>query len=441
MSLFLYVLADIIHLVKIILLCDVLFEFRRRKIWDNRVLFGCIGFIVSILSIIIYTYDNEAVEIIAYIVAIMVLLSILYNEKVHSVAIVSIWIIFVLAMIDTMIIVLYNISMNLLNINGELISNLIVSIVSLIFVYSISRIFKRNNSIGIRTIGIVHLFWYTLLMTVDALVVNTIAVMNLELIWEKHRNIYLIAVVFVIIGIFIQLIAVILLFMQRNVYKEKKLLTEKYLNEQKNHYVYLETREQETKKFRHDLRSHMELISNLAKNREYEKIDSYLEKMNIKIDSFGNIITVQNGIVDAIINQYYEKAQQSKITMEVRGRFPEECAIDAYDLCTIFSNVLSNALEAAIETEEKTISLECRYNDKNIIIVVKNSYNSEQQNGTSQWRTRKENTDYHGYGLENMKDSVEKYNGVFDIETNNNIFTLTILFNNMGKQGYENCNC
>ena len=86
-----------------------------------------------------------------------------------------------------------------------------------------------------------------------------------------------------------------------------------------------------------------------------------------------------------------------------------------------------------METEEKTISLECRYNDKNIIIVVKNSYNSEQQNGTSQWRTRKENTDYHGYGLENMKDSVEKYNGVFDIETKDNIFTLTILFNNMGK--------
>lgn len=441
MSLFVYVLADIIHLVKIIVLCDVLFEFQRREIWHNRVLFGFIGIIASILSITIYTYDNEAVETLGYIVAIIVLLSILYNEKVHSVAIVSIWIIFVLAMIDTMIIVLYNISMDLLKINGELLSNLIVSIVSLLLVYSVSKLFKRNNSTGIRTIGIVNLFWYTLLMTVDALVVNSIAVMNSELVKEKHRNLYLVAVVFVIIGIFIQLIAVILLFMQRNVYKEKKLLTEKYLNDQKNHYVYLETREQETKKFRHDLRSHMELISNLAKNREYEKIDSYLEKMNIKIDSFGNIITVQNGIVDAIINQYYEKAQQSNITMEVRGRFPEECAIDAYDLCTIFSNVLSNALEAAIETEEKTISLECRYNDKNIIIVVKNSYNSEHQNGTSQWRTRKENTDYHGYGLENMKDSVEKYNGVFDIETNNNIFTLTILFNNMGKQGYENCNC
>ncbi|MBE5878187.1 MAG: hypothetical protein E7290_15055 [Lachnospiraceae bacterium] len=152
MSLFVYVLADIIHLVKIIVLCDVLFEFQRREIWHNRVLFGCIGIIASILSITIYTYDNEAVETLGYIVAIIVLLSILYNEKVHSVA----------------------------------------------------------------------------------------------------------------------------------------------------------NREKETKKFRHDLRSHMELISNLAKNREYEKIDSYLEKMNIKIDSFGNIITVQNGIVDAIINQYYD---------------------------------------------------------------------------------------------------------------------------------------
>ena len=49
------------------------------------------------------------------------------------------------------------------------------------------------------------------------------------------------------------------------------------------------------------------------------------------------------------------RSNKSGITMEVKGRFPEECAIDAYDLCTIFSNILSNALEAAVETEEKTI--------------------------------------------------------------------------------------
>lgn len=441
MSLFIYVLADIIHLIKMVLFCDGLFVLKRREIGENRIFLGIIGIIYGGLSVFIYRYENEAIEMLLYMIAIVVLLLVLYREKLFIVTVVAIWSIFVLAMLDTMIIVLLNISMDLFNINVEFISNLLVSIISILLVYSICKIIKENNSTGIKTIGMANLCWYTLLMTIDALVVNAIAVMNTELIGEKHRNIYLISVVFVIIGIFIQLAAVILLFMQRNVYKEKKQLTEKYLNEQRNYYEYLEDREKETKKFRHDLRSHMELISNLAKNREYEEIDKYLEKMHIKIDSFGNLITVQNGIVDAIINQYYAKTQQSGITMEVKGRFPEECAIDAFDLCTIFSNVLSNALEAAVETEEKAILLECRYTDKNIIIVVKNSYNSEHLSGAAQWKTRKENTDYHGYGLENMRECVERYNGVFDIEADDHNFTLTILFNNIGKQEYENCNC
>lgn len=336
-------------------------------------------------------------------------------------------------MLYTMTEILINISMDLLNITGEDIVGIVTAITSLILVYLIARVYKKNSTIGIKSIGVVNLFWFTLLMVADTLVVTVIAVMNAELNLDKYRNIYLFSVVLVIIGIFIQLAAVIFLFMQRNVYKEKKQLTEKYLNEQKNYYEYLENREKETKKFRHDLRSHMELILPLVRNHEYEKIESYLEQMQIKVDSLGNNVTVQNGTVDAIINQYYAKAKQQGITMEVQGRFPEECLIDIYDICTIFSNVLSNALEAAAQTSEKYISVECRYTDRNIIIVVKNSFNSDQPGGNVQLKTRKGNVDYHGFGLENMKDSINKYNGVFDIETKDNLFILTILFNNIGK--------
>jgi len=270
-------------------------------------------------------------------------------------------------------------------------------------------------------------------MFVDTAVVTVVEFTSLDLILEKQRNIYLLSVVLVIIGIFIQLAAVILLFTQRNVYKEKKQLTEKYLNEQKSHYEYLEKRERETKKFRHDFRSHLELISNMAQNHDVEKIHSYLEKLHIKVEELGNVVTVQNGIVDAILNQYYAKAIQCGITMEVKGRFPGDSEIDAYDICTIFSNILSNAIEAATEAEEKFVSVECRYNERNIIIVVKNSFRREQQNASSMLKTKKEDLDYHGYGLSNMKDSVDKYNGVFDIEIKDGRFVLTILFNCIGK--------
>lgn len=155
--------------------------------------------------------------------------------------------------------------------------------------------------------------------------------------------------------------------------------------------------------------------------------------MHIKVEKLGNNITVQNGIVDAMLNQYYTKALQCGIRMEVKGRFPIDFEMDVYDICTIFSNILSNAIEAAMETEEKYVSVECRYNDTNIIITVKNSFSREQRNAGALLKTRKGDLDYHGYGLENMMDSVHKYNGISDIETKDNMFILSIVFNNIGK--------
>lgn len=433
MSLFIYVLADIMHLVKVLVLCDMFFLFCRREMKHKSILLVAASAVMSGVSAFIYLYDNDDLEMFIYTIALVILVYMLYKEKLQVIFIAVLWMILVLSMIDTMVRVLLDISMELLGVYGDHIVTLCGSIISLVMVYVVGKVYRKNATVGMNSIGIGNLICFTFLVFVDAAVVSVVEFTNADLAFEKHRKIYLVAVVFAIIGIFIQLAAVILLLIQRNVYKEKKMLTEKYLNEQKNHYEYLEKREQETKKFRHDFRSHLELIANMAKNHKDEEIYSYLEKMQIKVDRLGNIVTVHNGIVDAILNQYYAEALQYGIKMEIKGRFPGDCEIDAYDICTIFSNILSNAIEAARETEEKYIFLECRYNDRNIIITVKNSFSGEQQNAGTLLKTRKENLDYHGYGLENMKDSVDKYNGISDIDTKDNMFILSIVFNNTGK--------
>jgi len=433
MSLFVHVLADMIHLAKIIILLDVFFEFHKRQLNHRRLLLYLAGLVIGGVSVFIYFDNNVIVELVVHFIVLTALTALLYEEKIYYIVVVMIWMISALSMIDTMLNVLFNILTKMMRINAEMFSGLCVSIILLIIVYTIGRIYRKNTTVGMKTIGLRNLIWFSLLLVMDTIVVSVMTGINVELCVEKYKNIFMMSVVLVIAGIFIQLCAVILLFMQRNLYKEKKLLTEKHLNEQKNYYEYLEKREKETKKFRHDFRSHLELISNLAKNHEYDEIDDYLEKMHIKIEQLGNNVTVQNGIVDAIINQYYAKALQNNIKMEVKGRFPEQCDIDAYDICTIFSNVLSNAFEAASETKEKIMSLECRYTDRNIVIVVKNSFDNAGQSGNVLLKTRKGNVDYHGYGLENMKESVKRYNGIFNIEIEDNIFTLTIVFNNMRK--------
>lgn len=438
MSLSIYLIADLMHLVKIILLCNMIFMFKKRESKHKKTVLIVIAIVMIGISLGIYLWNNDTIETIVYILAVCIMLCYLYDEKFSSMITSSVWIIAIMSMLDSMSVVLLDIIADIVGFKDEDISRIGVAIASFLVVLIFGRIYNKNYHEGIKTIGIKNLLLFTLLTFIDTVIVMVIAFVTLNENQRMFRMLYSIAFIFVILGIFLQLGAVILLFMQRNLYKEKKLVTEKYLNEQKNHYEYLENREKETKKFRHDLRSHMQMLSDFAKHGQYDKFDKYLEKIDIKIESLGNIITVQNGIVDAIINQYYSKAKQSGIEMVVKGRFPEDCVIDAYDLCTIFSNVLSNAFEAATEAIEKIITVDCRYTEKNIIIVVTNSFSDVGQFGDGKIKTHKEDVDYHGYGLENIKDSIEKYNGVLDIEVKGGKFILTILFNNIEKREYEN---
>lgn len=428
MGLFLCVLTDIIHLLTILLMCQTFFSFHRREFKHKRKILILLCFILVVLSIFIYLYDNDIIEMITYITTMILMVFILYKERVYSIVIVTMWMLFAISVVNLLTTILVEIFVQFYDLNDASVIDLVATSVSCILINALGIVYRKNTTTTLQTIGFVNMTSFTILLVMDACVVSAIRV-GADMYEGSRRTLYLIAVVFIIIGTFIQLSAVIILFAQRNVYKEKEQITSKYLNEQKNHYEYLENREKETKKFRHDLRSHMDLISNLAKRHDYDKIDDYLEQMNTKIDTFGNVVTVHNGIVDAIINQYYMKAQENGVQMKVEGKFPVDCSIEAYDLCTIFSNVLSNAYEAAVETEEKKISLVCGYTERNIIIAVENSCRKKATTEVGLWKTKKNNADYHGYGLENIKDSVQKYDGIFDIEIKDNMCMLKILFN------------
>lgn len=429
MELFIFTLTDILHFVKILIICSMFFRFQKREFKYNIIITMLVCVTLVATSVLIFILHKDLLETLLYVLFIMVLVYLIYEEKIQSIVAITLWVICASSLIDILNIVLVNVFLKLVNLNWDNFANLIASCISLIFICVMGSLYKKKSTSSLRNIGIVNLLGFSFLLCADVIVVSAIFY-GADIYSGSFNVLYLLAVILVILGIFIQLAAVIILFTQRNVYKEKEMILNTYLNAQKNHYEYLENREKETKKFRHDLRSHMELISSLIKNGEYDKIDDYIKQMNLKIDTFGNVVTVHNGIVDAIINQYYVKAKQNGIEMEVRGMFPVDCVIETFDLCTIFSNALSNAYEAAVEAEEKYILLECRYTDQNIIVLVENSFNHKMQNSDKQ---SKKNKDYHGFGLENIRDSVNKYNGFFDIEKNENKFSLKIIFNYVGK--------
>lgn len=423
------VISDLILFLSILLFCKIIFKFRERK--NDFNLLKKIILVISVIgmSIFINLWDNVIIETVIYIFLVCSLTSSYFEDKITTVSISSLWILIIMEMLDTMSVVIIDMVSEILGRTNFGIEKLARAIILLIFVVIVGVIYNRNHGKGITTIGKGSLVAFSILSAIDSILVMVIAnIITIDNESEK-QVVYYIAFILVIICLFIQLGAVILLLMQRNIYKESQQLTEKYLEEQKSHYEYLEKREIETKRFRHDLRSHMEMLSVLVKERRYDEFDKYVEEINVNIDRFGNNVTVQNGIVDAIINKYYSEAIANNVNMEVKGRFPSDCKIDAYDLCTIFSNILSNALEAAVEAKEKWISVECRYTDDNILVEVKNTFDDKNTARNGKMRTHKKDANNHGFGLENVKDSIRKYNGLWSIDIEQNIYKITIAFN------------
>lgn len=426
MVLFINMLADIIHVISIFMLCKMFFKFdlRNRKI--NVIL---IPVIMLSLSVGIYLLEDKTIEIIFYAVTVVLALYIIYKEKYLHILVSALWIITIIGMLDTMSTTLFEIlGKMIVYYNGDVIQ-LCASVLTFLFVFILGNLYDNKYGQGIRKIGVYNIIAFTALTGIDTVIVMILAIITRLEEQVTNMMVFLVAFVLVILGLFLQLGAVILILVQRNVYKESQQLTEKYLEEQKNHYEYLEKREIETKKFRHDLRSHMEMLTVLVKKHQYDKFDNYVEEINVNIDRFGNNVTVQNGIVDAIINKYYSEAVANDVTMEVKGRFPSDCKIDAYHLCTIFSNILSNAIEATIEAEKKWISVFCKYTDDNILVEVKNTFDNKNTARNGKLRTHKKDANNHGFGLENVKESISKYDGLWGVDIQGNIYTITISFN------------
>ena len=418
------ILEDSIHILKVLFCCELFFAFERRGKKHLMILAS----ILSLISIVhISSSANEVIDLLVYIIIMFLLVCCFYKEKILNLLIFTFWLIFVFSMVDMIANVFVETILNLSKAEHYEFFRIVESALSFLFVIIVGKMYDKKYKIRLSNIKTIYFFFFTILILTNTFIVLIIAATTLREQQEKKNILFPIVFILVILGIFFQLATVILLYMQKNIYKEKEELTEKYLNDQINHYEYLEKREKETKKFRHDLRSHMQLLANMVANKEYQKFEGYLKELDIKIESFANVVTVHNGIVDAILNQYYAKAMQTGVDFRIIGMIPQHCDIEPYDLCTIVSNVISNAFEATMEAEEKSVVFECRYNENNIILTIKNSFLDVGQFKNGIIKTRKKEIDYHGYGLENIKDSVEKYNGIMDLDIENNQFKMKIL--------------
>ncbi|WP_162145051.1 sensor histidine kinase [Cellulosilyticum lentocellum] len=197
-----------------------------------------------------------------------------------------------------------------------------------------------------------------------------------------------------------------------------------------NHYKQLEEINGETRALKHDMKNHMLCLKALLDNYKNDEAVRYLADITDQIEALNMKINTGDTIIDAVLQQKYKEAQKNKTILEIEGRFVGKLPLEPIDKCTIIANALDNALEACLKIQDLTkrkIQLIVGYNKNYIFITIKNRVEEKIEINNNTIITSKSNKKSHGFGLQNIKNSLTSYNSYINIYYEENMFVLEIV--------------
>jgi hypothetical protein len=174
---------------------------------------------------------------------------------------------------------------------------------------------------------------------------------------------------------------------------------------------------------RHDMKHHIREINDLLIKNKIEEAKDYLYQINDEIINAQNIYNTGNAAFDGILNFYAEKYMNKSLKLEVTVAIPENLEINIYDVNIILGNLLDNALENAINNSN--VNLDIKYNAGVLHMSMSNLYSGSVNKLDGRIVSKK--GENHGYGLDNVKGIVDKYDGSMVVECGNGKFEVDVV--------------
>lgn len=164
----------------------------------------------------------------------------------------------------------------------------------------------------------------------------------------------------------------------------------------------------------HDVKNHMQIINNLAAEGKTADIQKFIEEWGFDKGLQNQIRYCDNGILNIIVSKLARDCEENGISFFCDIRNQSVSFIDDVDISALFGNLLSNAFEAAKESEEKVIELyiQLKSTQKVTVVKVMNScMEKPEKTGEGLLVSRKKDKENHGLGQKSITRIVNKYKG------------------------------
>lgn len=176
----------------------------------------------------------------------------------------------------------------------------------------------------------------------------------------------------------------------------------------------------------HEFKNIITVLRGLIEAKQYDKIKEILDVQNVELMNNTNIFETGNRLINTILNTKYAEARTKDIAFRFVIGDLSSLMIEDRDCIVILTNVLNNAIEAAEQCDEnnRSLSIKLTIEDGQFIFACRNSFVDD---NNSELRSKKQDIISHGYGLGNIKDAVDRNNGNYYFDKENNEFVSVVM--------------
>ena len=176
------------------------------------------------------------------------------------------------------------------------------------------------------------------------------------------------------------------------------------------------------------------MLSGLLKEKKYKEAEKYISDLTGDLAALSPRIVTGDDMLDSLISSKLGELDRQGIVLTIDGGIDGGLNWPPIDICAVFANAIDNASRACMETEdgsEKYIRISFRKTKLQRVIKISNSTAAKVDcdrlmSGGSRYTTKNDKND-HGYGLMNIRKTVEKYSGLMKLSSTDNEFIITIV--------------
>ena len=199
------------------------------------------------------------------------------------------------------------------------------------------------------------------------------------------------------------------------------------LENQRRDYEELRGRLEQGRRYRHDMRHHLQVLEGLFSQAKSQEGLEYISALNGQLHELAPEICCANVTVNALLRACLGRARACGCKVEVKADIPPRCPVDELDLCVILANGIENAINACQKNEivaDRWIRIRVSTHENGVITLqIENPCQEEiafGPDGLPKVRPSEE----HGMGLKSVEAVVNHYGGVLACERRNGVFIL-----------------